>query len=293
MAAPIDLATALALGPVPAEADIARRVAAARAEAEVPSAATVAALTALIACIDLTTLEGSDTPARVEALCHKAAHPDPDDPSLAPVVAVCVYPSLVPTAVAATAGTPVRVASVAGAFPSGQSPLPVRLADIAAAVEAGADEIDIVLNRGAFLSGDDATAYGDVVASIEAAQGRHVKVILETGELDGPAGIHRASLLAMAAGADFIKTSTGKIAVSATPEAVVVMADAVARFRAATGRSVGIKVAGGLRAPTDALAYAAVVADTFGPGWITPDHFRLGASRLLDALVDARRAARV
>ena len=292
MAAPLDtdLTTVLGWAEPPAAADVDARVAAATAAvaAEAPSAEELARL---VACVDLTTLEGSDTPARVTALGQRAVRPDPTDPTLAPVAAVCVYPSLVPAAVAAVAGSTVEVASVAGAFPSGQSPLPVRLADIEAAVAAGADEIDIVLNRGAFLAGDLATAHADVVASVAAAQGRPVKVILETGELGGADAVARAAMLAMAAGADFVKTSTGKIAVSATPESVAVMALAVARFSAETGRTVGVKVAGGLRTVDDARLYAALVADILGPEAVQPARFRFGASRLLDALVEARTAA--
>ncbi|MFV0257916.1 MAG: deoxyribose-phosphate aldolase, partial [Acidimicrobiales bacterium] len=159
---------------------------------------------ALVATVDLTTLEGSDTPDGVARLSRRAIAPDGPGAGLGPTAAVCVYPSLVPAAVAATRDSPVLVASVAGAFPSGQSPLPVRLADIAAAVAAGADEIDIVLNRSAFLSGDLATVTGDVAASVAAAAGRPVKVILEVGELVTPAAIHTAALLAMAAGAGFV-----------------------------------------------------------------------------------------
>jgi deoxyribose-phosphate aldolase len=167
--------------------------------------------------------------------------------------------------------------------------LAVRLADIEAAGAAGADEIDIVLNRSAFLDHDYATVHRDVVASIEAAGGRHVKVILETGELGSNEAIYRAAMLAMAAGAHFIKTSTGKIPVSATPESVVCMADAIAAYQAETGRPVGLKVAGGLRTIDDAVTYANIVADTLGPDWLTPQRFRFGASRLLDNLVEARR----
>lgn len=297
MAAPLDtsLATVLTWGRTPEEAEVVTRWADAATGSALAAQLRRERLATLVACIDLTTLEGSDTPGRVAALAARACRPDPDDPGLAPVAAVCVYPSLVPAAVAATAGSPVLVASVAGAFPSGQSPLPVRLADIEAAVAAGADEIDIVLNRGAFLDDDLATVHADLVASIAAAGGRPVKVILETGELGPNDAIRRAALVAMAAGADMIKTSTGKIPVSATPDAVATMVDAIAAFRAETGRDVGLKVSGGLRTVDDATAYANLVAATLGVDWITPARFRLGASRLLDALVealvDARRSA--
>jgi deoxyribose-phosphate aldolase len=286
----VDLDAALRLADAPTEAEIAARVAEARSVvASQPAEAK--ALADLVACIDLTTLEGSDTVDRVTELSRRAIQPDPDDPSLAPVAAVCVYPSLVPAVVATVANTPVRVASVAGAFPSGQSPLSVRLADIEAAVALGADEVDIVLNRGAFLAGDDTTTYEDLVASVEAAGDATVKVILETGELGSAEAIDRAALIAMAAGADYVKTSTGKIPVSATPEAVVVMSAAVNRFCRQTAQSVGIKVSGGLRTVDDARLYAAIAAAEVGPDRVGPGAFRLGASRLLDTLVEARRSA--
>jgi deoxyribose-phosphate aldolase len=293
MAAPLSahLGDVLSWAQAPTEAAIDQAVAAASARVA-STAATADELARLVACIDLTTLEGSDTPARVTTMAGRAVRPDPDDPGLGPVAAVCVYPSLVAAAVAATAGSPVVVASVAGAFPSGQSPLSVRLADIEAAVAAGAQEIDIVLNRGAFLAGDLATAHADIVASVAAAQGWPVKVILETGELGSNQAIATAAVLAMAAGADFVKTSTGKIPVSATPPAVVTMAEAVARFKAETGRAVGIKVSGGLRVVDDARLYAALVANRLGPDELAPARFRFGASRLLDALVEARAAVR-
>jgi deoxyribose-phosphate aldolase len=245
----------------------------------------------LIGMLDLTSLEGADTPATVAELCRRGVAPDPADPSAPPVATICVYPSLVATAVEHTAGSPVGVASVAGAFPSGLSPLPVRLADIEAAVVAGADEIDLVLNRSAFLSHDHATVHGDLVASIEAAAGRRVKVILEVGELGSPHDIYTAAILAMAAGADFVKTSTGKISRSATPEAVSYLVDAAARFLAETGRPVGIKVSGGVRTVSQAIGYHALVVDALGDDWSRPELFRFGASGLLDALVAARRAA--
>jgi deoxyribose-phosphate aldolase len=207
------------------------------------------------------------------------------------VAAVCVYPTLVPAAVAALEHSPVKVASVAGAFPSGLSPLPVRLADIEAAVAAGADEVDIVLDRSTFLSGDLATVHRDLVASVAAAEGRPVKVILEVGELVTMERIHTAALLSLAAGARFVKTSTGKIPAAATPESVACMAHAVHRFEAETGRSAGIKVAGGVRTFADAARYAAIVAAVLGDDRIEPARFRIGASSLLDALLAARSPA--
>ncbi|MFV0526258.1 MAG: deoxyribose-phosphate aldolase [Acidimicrobiales bacterium] len=281
----LDAVTVLAWDEPPSAAEVAARVAAATARS-VGDPMTPAAL---VAVVDLTTLEGSDTADRVTRLGRQAAEPADDDPSLGPAAAVCVYPSLVPAAVAATAGTPVGVASVAGAFPSAQSPLPVRLADIATAAAAGADEIDIVLNRSAFLAGDLTTVTGDLVASIAAAGGRPVKVILEVGELVTPEAVHTAALLAMAAGAAFVKTSTGKIPAGATPEAVAVMTAAAERFGAETGRPVGVKVSGGVRSHTDAALYGAIVAGRDADPYPGPDRFRIGASGLLDALVAAHR----
>jgi deoxyribose-phosphate aldolase len=246
----------------------------------------------LIGLVDLTSLEGADTPAKIAGLCERAKAPDPDDGTVAAVAAVCVYPSLVPTAVEHTAGSEVQVSSVAGAFPSGLSPLAVRLADIEAAVSAGADEVDIVLNRSAFLSGELAAVHREIVASVEAAEGRRVKVILEVGELETLENIYVAAMLAMAAGADFVKTSTGKIARSATPEAVSSMVDAAARFHRETGRRVGIKVSGGVRTVGQAVAYQQLVVEALGHEWSTPRLFRFGASGLLGSLVEARRARR-
>jgi deoxyribose-phosphate aldolase len=277
----IDAATALGWSDAPDADDLADDL----ARAEAALASDPVDPEALVGVLDLTTLEGSDTPTRVTELCRRAQRPSTDHPALGPVAAVCVYPTLVPVAMAALADSPVRVASVAGAFPSGLSPLPVRLADISAAVAAGADEIDIVLNRSAFLDGDLGAVHADVAASVEAADGREVKVILEVGELVTPERIHSAALLALAAGADFIKTSTGKIPAAATPEAVACMARAARRFEEETGRPVGIKVAGGVRTTTDAARYAAIVTALLGPDRIGPDRFRIGASSLLDALV--------
>ena len=280
--ASIDAATALRWNDPPEDATIAATLA--RADELVAAGPTEPGR--LISLLDLTTLEGSDTPAVVTALCRRALQPDSDGQG--PVAAVCVYPSLVPTAVAALDDSPVRVASVAGAFPSGLSPLQVRLADIEAAVAAGADEVDIVLDRSAFLSDQRARAHGDLVASVAAAEGRHVKVILEVGELVTAERIHAAALLAMAAGAHFVKTSTGKIPAAATPESVACMAHAIHRFEAETGRQVGLKVAGGVRTYHDAARYAAIVAAVLGADRIEPDWFRIGASSLLDALLAAR-----
>ncbi len=251
-----------------------------------------AALDTTIRCIDLTTLEGADTPDRVQALCTRARHPDSGDWSVPPVAAVCVYPELVETAVEALAGSPVLVASVAGGFPAGLAPLDTRLAEIATAVAAGADEIDIVLNRGAFLSGRYRKAYDEIVAAKRACGSAHLKVILETGELGSYDQIRRASMLAMVAGADFIKTSTGKIGVSATPATALCMAEAIRDMVEQTGRPVGLKLAGGIRTAKQAWHYLVIVAETLGTGWLTPERFRLGASSLLNDVLMQRAKLR-
>ena len=256
--------------------------AAALATRSIKTTAKQAALTLAVRCMDLTTLEGADTPGKVLSLCAKALHPEPTDPTVPPVAAVCVYPEVVGVAVEALAGTPVRVASVAGSFPAGLGPLSVRVAEIAAAVAAGADEIDIVLNRSAFLSGRYRQVFDEVVASKEAAGRAHLKVILETGELGSYDAVRRAAMLAMAAGADFVKTSTGKIGTSATLPVALCMAEAIRDFADAGGRDVGLKVAGGVRTAKQSWQYLVVIAETLGERWLNPDLFRIGASSLLN-----------
>ena len=256
--------------------------AAALATRSIKTTAKQAALTLAVRCMDLTTLEGADTPGKVLSLCAKALHPEPTDPSVPPVAAVCVYPEMVAVAAEALAGTPVRVASVAGSFPAGLGPLSVRLAEIAAAVAAGADEIDIVLNRSAFLSGRYRQVFEEVAASKEAAGRAHLKVILETGELGSYDAVRRAAMLAMAAGADFVKTSTGKIGTSATLPVALCMAEAIRDFADAGGREVGLKVAGGIRTAKQSWQYLVVMAETLGEQWLSPDLFRIGASSLLN-----------
>src|SRR6187401_3487718 len=240
------------------------------------------ALELAIRMMDLTTLEGADTPGKVRAMCAKAMVPDPAEPSVPHVAAVCVYPSLVSTARRALRGSAVKVASVATAFPSGQAPLDVKLADVRAAVEAGADEIDMVIDRGAFLSGDYLTVFEEIVEVKEAAGDAHLKVILETGELETYDNVRRASVLAMAAGADFIKTSTGKVQPAATLPVTLVMLEAIRDFERSTGRQVGMKPAGGIRTAKEAIQYLVVLYETLGPRWMSPDWFRFGASSLLN-----------
>ncbi len=241
-----------------------------------------------IRMVDLTTLEGADTPGKVAALCAKARRPEPADPGCPAVAAICVYPSMVPNAVAALAGSGVHVASVATAFPSGQAPLAGRLAEVREAVAAGADEIDMVINRGAFLSGRYAEVFEEIVAVKAACGPAHLKVILETGELATYDNVRRASWLGMLAGGDFIKTSTGKIAPAATPPVTLVMLQAVRDFREAAGRQVGVKPAGGIRTSKDAIKYLVLVNETAGPDWLHPDWFRFGASSLLNDLLMQR-----
>jgi deoxyribose-phosphate aldolase len=241
-----------------------------------------------ISMVDLTTLEGADTPERVRSLCAKALRPDPRDLTVPSVAAVCVYPDLVAHARSVLGDSSVAVASVATAFPSGRASMAVKLLDVADAVDAGAHEIDMVIDRGAFLSGRLGLVFEEIVAVKEACGAAHLKVILETGELVTYDNIRRASWLAMLAGADFIKTSTGKVSVNATPQAALVMLEAARDFAEATGQLVGVKVAGGVRTTKDALRYLVLVNETAGSAWLTPERFRFGASSLLNDLLMQR-----
>jgi deoxyribose-phosphate aldolase len=248
----------------------------------------MAALDLAISMVDLTTLEGADTFGRVTSLCTKAMSPAAQDPSVPHVAAVCVYPDLVAHARYVLGDSPVKVASVATAFPSGRASLKVKLLDVADALEAGADEIDMVIDRGAFLSGRTGQVF-DEIAAVKGACGRaHLKVILETGELVTYDNVRRASWLAMLAGADFIKTSTGKVPVAATTAVALVMLEAARDFAETSGRLVGVKVAGGIRSAKDAIRYLVVVNETAGSTWLTPDLFRFGASSLLNDLLRQR-----
>ncbi len=248
------------------------------------------ALELAVRMMDLTTLEGADTPGKVAALASKAIRPDPADPSVPSCAAVCVYPNLVATAVERTRGSSVKVASVATAFPSGQAPLDVKLREVEAVVAMGADEVDMVIDRGAFLSGRYAKVYDEIVRVKEACGSAHLKVILETGELGTYDNVRRASLLAMAAGADFIKTSTGKLPSAATLPVLLCMLEAIRDVYDETGRVVGMKPAGGIRTAKQAVQNLVIVNETLGPDWLTPDRFRLGASTLLnDVLMQIRK----
>jgi deoxyribose-phosphate aldolase len=246
-----------------------------------------------IRMVDLTTLEGQDTPGKVRALAAKARRPDPADPSCPSTAAVCVYPDMVETAKQVLGTSGVHVASVATAFPSGRASLEVKLADVREAVSAGADEVDMVIDRGAFLSGRFQLVHDEIVAVREACarpggEPAHLKVIFETGELQTYDNVRRASWLAMMAGADFIKTSTGKVQPAATLPVTLVMLEAVRDFREQTGRMVGVKPAGGIRSTKDAVKYLVMVNEVTGPDWLDPDWFRFGASTLLNDLLMQR-----
>ncbi len=246
-----------------------------------------------IGMVDLTTLEGQDTHGKVRALAAKAMRPDPADPSCPRAAAVCVYPDMVATAKEVLGDSGVHVAAVATAFPSGRAALDIKLADTQDAVEAGADEIDMVIDRGAFLSGRYLDVHDEIVAVREACArpdgtSAHLKVIFETGELQTYDNVRRVSWLAMMAGAHFIKTSTGKVQPAATLPVTLVMLEAVRDFREATGQMVGVKPAGGIRTTKDAIKYLVMVNEVAGQDWLDPDWFRFGASTLLNDLLMQR-----
>lgn len=265
--------------------------AAALATRSIKSTAKAWAIDTAISMVDLTTLEGMDTAGKVRALCAKALRPDPTDSTCPSVAAVCVYGDLVGVAREAV-GDALHVAAVATAFPSGRASLAVKLLDTEEAVAAGADEIDMVIDRGAFLAGDYLRVHDEIAAVKQACGSAHLKVILETGELRTLDNVRRASWLAMLAGADVIKTSTGKVTPAATPPVTLVMLEAVRDFHAATGRHIGVKAAGGIRTSKDAIRYLVLVNETVGEGWLTPDLFRFGASTLLnDLLLQRQRLA--
>ncbi|MBP2474694.1 deoxyribose-phosphate aldolase [Crossiella equi] len=247
------------------------------------------AIDTAISMVDLTTLEGADTPGKVRSLCAKARRPDPERPDVPQVGAVCVYPDLVATAVEALAGTTVGIASVATAFPSGRSNRAVKLADTEMAVQAGATEIDMVIDRGAFLAGRYGQVFDEIVAVKAACGDAHLKVILETGELATYDNIRRASWLALLAGGDFIKTSTGKVSPAATLPTTHLMLQAVRDWRDSTGELRGVKPAGGIRTTKDAVRYLVAVHEVAGPEWLVNTLFRFGASSLLNDLLMQRR----
>ena len=244
-----------------------------------------------ISMVDLTTLEGMDTPGKVRALCAKALRPDPTDPSTPHVAAVCVYGDMAAIARDAV-GDALHVAAVATAFPSGRASLAVKLADTRDAVANGADEIDMVIDRGAFLAGRYLDVYDEIVAVKEACGTAHLKVIFETGELRTYDNVRRASYLAMLAGADFIKTSTGKVSPAATLPVTLILLEAVRDWYRQTGQRIGVKPAGGIRTSKDAIRYLVMVNEVCGEAWLTPDLFRFGASTLLNDLLLQRQRMR-
>ena len=249
------------------------------------------AIDTAISMVDLTTLEGMDTDGKVRALCTKALHPDPTDPTCPAVAAVCVYGDLVATT-RACVGDRVHVAAVATAFPSGRASMDVKLMDTKQAVADGADEIDMVIDRGAFLAGNYAKVFEEIVAVKEACGDAHLKVILETGELKTYDNVRRAGWLAMQAGADFIKTSTGKVSPAATLPVTLLMLEAVRDFADQTGTRIGVKAAGGIKTSKDAIRYLVMVNETVGEDWLKPDMFRFGASSLLNDLLMQRQRMR-
>ena len=244
------------------------------------------ALTTLMGFIDLTTLEGADTNEKVKALCQKGMGIENLGLGLPNVAAVCVYPTLVRVARRALANSRIKVAAVAGAFPSGQSPLHIKVDEVKYTVEEGADEIDMVISRGKFLEGQYNLVFDEIAAIKQACGNAHLKVILETGELNSASLIRRASEIAIHAGADFIKTSTGKIQPAATLPAMLVMLDVIKDHYNDTGKMVGIKPAGGISDADTALDYFFLTEETLGNEWISKDWFRIGASRLVDALIE-------
>ncbi len=246
----------------------------------IKTASKIEALKLVLSMIDLTTLEGQDTPGKVRQLCQKAIHLHDALPDLPHVAAVCVYPTMVGVAREALAGRDINIASVATAFPSGQAPLSVKLEDTRMAVAAGANEIDMVISRGEFLAGHHGRVFDEIVAIKEACGDAHLKVILETGELGTLDRVRRASVLAMHAGADFIKTSTGKIQPAATMPVTLVMLQAIRDYYYDTGRMVGMKPAGGISSAKLAVHYLVMLRETLGNAWMTPDWFRFGASSL-------------
>ena len=230
--------------------------------------------------IDLTTLEGSDNTQKIKDLCQTAINFKDDSRHIPSTAAVCVYPPFVAQAKALLKGTDIHVASVAGAFPAGQSPIDIKVAEVKYAVAAGADEIDMVISRGKFLEGNYQEVFDEIVAIKQACGKAHLKVILETGELKTADNIYAASMIAMEAGADFIKTSTGKIAVNATPESFLIMLDAIADFYKQTDKIVGRKPAGGISDAENSLLYVKILENILGKEWLNKQYFRIGASRL-------------
>lgn len=251
----------------------------------IKDATKTAGLKLAMSMIDLTTLEGKDSEGKVKQLCYKAMHPHDAFPGIPQVAAICVYPTMVKTARQALKGSNIHVASVATAFPSGLAPLKVKLEDTRFAVNEGADEIDMVISRGKFLQGEFDFVFDEIAAIKEACGKAHLKVILETGELSTLDNVRKASDLAILAGADFIKTSTGKIQPAATMPVTLVMLEAIRDYYYATGKMIGMKPAGGIANSKLALHYLVMVNETLGAAWLNPDWFRFGASKLANDIV--------
>lgn len=245
----------------------------------------VTAIKLAVSMIDLTTLEGKDSEGKVYAMCQKAKYPLEGAPEIPHVAAVCVYPNLIRTAKNALEGSGVKVASVATSFPSGQSPMKLKVEEVKKVVQMGADEVDMVISRGEFLEGNYDYTFKEVQAIKETCGEAHLKVILETGELETFDNVRRASIISMLAGADFIKTSTGKVQPAATLPVTLVMLEAIRDFYNETGKIVGMKPAGGIKTTKDAISYLCLVKETLGDMWLTPDLFRMGASSLLNDLL--------
>ncbi len=264
--------------------------AAAFTKRSIKASAKLAGLRLVFSMMDLTSLEGKDTPGRIASLCRKAIQPAEPRYGVPSAAAVCVYPNLVRAARAFTRDTGVKVASVATAFPSGMMPMAVKIEDVRMAVEFGADEIDMVIDRGAFLRGEYAQVHDEIASVKEACGAAHLKVIFETGELETYDNVRLASDLAMRAGADFIKTSTGKVSPAATLPVTLVMLEAIRDFFYSTGIRIGMKPAGGIRTAKESLAYLVMVNETLGADWMTPALFRFGASTLAnDVLMQIAR----
>jgi deoxyribose-phosphate aldolase len=283
------LADALTLS-IPVDAVAAEERTASLSKRSLKKESKVWGLKLAVSMTDLTTLEGKDTPGKVYALCQKAIRPDPSDPTVPHVAAVCVYPAMVPTVRQALGDSGIHIASVATGFPSGQTYTDLKVEETKRAVAAGADEIDMVIDRGAFLRGDYQKVFDEIAEIKEACGPAHLKVILETGELASYDQVRRASMIAMFAGGDFIKTSTGKVAVNATLPVTLVMLEAIRDFYHETGKRIGMKPAGGISNAKLALAYLVTLYETLGEPWMTPDLFRFGASTLLnDILMQLRK----
>jgi deoxyribose-phosphate aldolase len=240
----------------------------------------VSALHMVLSMLDLTTLEGKDSPGKVRQLCYKAAHLHDNYPGIPQVAAVCVYPNLVRVAKESLSGTSIKVASVATGFPSGMSLMDEKLAEVRKVVEDGAHEVDMVISRGEFLCGNLDYVCDEITQIKNACGDTHLKVILETGELETLDNVRKASFLAMESGADFIKTSTGKISPAAIPTVVLTMLEAIRDFQERTGKQIGMKPAGGIGTAKQAIQYLVMVKETLGDDWLSPDLFRFGASSL-------------